>query len=103
MSCDEMNEWEEIDEQVQEVVEEVKAADPIASISVPEVKAEIDAESHRMIDLQKLVSGKPNLKKVEMARILDEAAKRVLERHRSRISQSLPRHLIRWGRKNDSS
>ena len=51
MSCDEMMEWEEIDEQIQEVVEEVKAADPIAPISIPEVKAEIDAESHRMIDL----------------------------------------------------
>ncbi len=103
MSCDEMMEWEVIDEQVQEVVEEVKAADPIAPISIPEVKAEIDAESHRMIDLQKLVSGKPNLKKVEMARILKEAAKRVLDRHRSKANNSLPRHLIRWGRKNDSS
>lgn len=103
MSCDEMDEWNEIDEQIQEVVEEVKAADPIAPISIPEVKAEIDAESHRMIDLQKLVSGKPNLKKVEMARILKEAAKRVLERYRSRINHSLPSHLIRWGRKNNSS
>ena len=103
MSCDEMNEWDEIDEQIKEVVEEVKAADPIATISIPEVKAEIDAESHRMIDLQKLLSGKPNLKKVEMARILEEAAKRVLERHKSRINQALPRHLVRWSRKNDSS
>ena len=103
MSCDEMMEWEGIDEQIQEVVEEVKAVDPIAPISIPEVKAEIDAESHQMIDLQKLVSGKPNLKKLEMAEILKEAAKRVLERHKSRINQSLPRHLIRWGRKNDSS
>lgn len=103
MCCDEMNEWNEIDEQIQEVIEEVKAADPIALISVPEVKTEIDAESHRMIDLQKLVSGKPNLKKVEMARILKEAAKRVLGRHKSRINHSLPSHLIRWERKNNSS
>ena len=103
MSCDEMMEWEGIDEQIQEVVEEVKAVDPIEPISIPEVKAEIDAESHQMIDLQKLISGKPNLKKLEMAEILKEAAKRVLERYKSRINQSLPRHLIRWGRKNDSS
>jgi len=103
MSCDEMMEWEGIDEQIQEVVEEAKATDPVVPITAQEIKADIDNVAHQMIDLQKLVSGKPNLKKVEMARILKEAAKRVLDRHRSRVGNSLPRHLIRWGRKNDSS
>ena len=103
MSCDEMMEWEGIDEQIQEVVEEAKATDPVVPITAQEIKADIDNVAHQMIDLQKLVSGKPNLKKLEMAEILKEAAKRVLERHKSRINQSLPRHLIRWGRKNDSS
>jgi len=76
MSCEEMNEWEEVVEEVKEVVKENTEAP-----SVEEVVEEIHIESHKLIDLQKLLSGKPNLKKKEMGELLKQAAGRVLKKY----------------------
>lgn len=85
MSCDEMNEWEEIEEIVEEVVEESPEEIPSKEV----VLEEIHERSHTMIDIQKLISGRPNLKKKEMAEILVEATKMVLGKYKLSCSKKI--------------
>lgn len=85
MPCDEMNEWEQIEEVVEEVVEEIPEEIPSKEV----IMEEIHEQSHIMIDIQKLISGRPNLKKKEMAEILVEATKMILGKYKSSCSKKL--------------
>lgn len=83
MSCDEMREWEEVQKEVEEVIVE----SPVEVPPAPIIMEEIHVESHRMIDLEKLISGKPNLKKQEMGELLKRAAKKILKKYQPTHSQ----------------
>lgn len=86
MACDEMREWEEVEEQVEELI----ALDLPATPSKEDLMEEIHEESHRLIDLQVMLVGKPHLKKGEMASLLKEAAGRVIARYRGGCKEVAP-------------
>ena len=85
MACDEMQEWNDVEEQVEELI----------SLQLPQVPPKeeimeaIHVESHVLIDLQKVLSGKPNLKKSEMSPLLLKAAEKVLARIRERAERPI--------------
>jgi hypothetical protein len=73
MSCEEMREMEEVEKELEQIVEEAPESLP----SKEEIVEEVHQEAHKLMDLQKLLFGKPNLKKIEMAPLIIEAKRRV--------------------------
>lgn len=79
MSCEEMQEWEQVEEEVEELIELQLPETP----SKPALMEEIHEMSHELIALEQSLRSKARLNKGETAKLLLEAARRVIGKYRS--------------------
>ncbi|MEK7520242.1 MAG: hypothetical protein AAB581_03325 [Patescibacteria group bacterium] len=89
MSCEEMEpEWQEIEQEVEKVVEALPELPPKEVIM-----EEIHMETHKLVDLQKVIFGKPNLKRAETAALMKSAARNILANIKAGAAKHLPVHV----------
>ena len=82
-------EWQQINQEIMELMEDIRTL----TETKEEIMEDIHQESHRLINLQRMMSGKAKLTPSEMAPLLMQASRTVIARLRERSKQEA-RHLV---------